>query len=342
MKEMENKRDILYLEIIRIVALFMIMWNHSYEVGFLLFYTNESWLYSGCSILCKAGAPLFFMISGCLLLGKEESFAELLKKRILRTIILIVLYNVIYMIYFSNPISELGKNLFLGDICEVGWFLYSYLTFLLLLPILRKMVKVLMKKDYFVIWTMSVILVTCLPIFEFFVGYKHNAAFNLPELFCWNLFYPLMGYFCGNILKVESVKKWAIGSFLLLVLSLYVNSKIMSIQIHLTGVCVDGIFLKNFLPIIAICIFLFVRATFSSVQFPKICATFLKNLGACGCGVFIIEHILRDKTTFFFAKCLEVGMYQIYASFIWILFAMFVGYAIIFLIRLVPIFRKVL
>lgn len=348
MERVQTKsRNIIYLEVLRIIALFMVMWNHSYEAGFYLFLNNQNsrfyLFYIACSILCKIGAPLFFMISGCLLLGKEETFRELFRKRILKTVIVIILYNLGYLLYYSRPLKELGIFVYSQGISEAGWFLYAYLAFLILLPILRKLVKLLSGEEYIAIWIVGVICVTLLPILEFFSGWAHNESFNLPELFAWNIFYPLMGYYCGKVLHMESGKrKWAAGCTILLLLSLLVNSKLLAYRFALTGEYADGLFHRSFLPILTICFFLLVRLAFSNMKIPTLISNILQNLGACGYGVFLLEQVLRDKTAFFYRKCLEAGMMQIFASWAWIIFAMGVGYVVVFVIRLIPIFRKIL
>lgn len=63
MAQKTEKKRIIYLELLRILAVLMIMWNHSYEAGFLLFLQNQQsrfyLFYIALSVLCKAGVPLF-------------------------------------------------------------------------------------------------------------------------------------------------------------------------------------------------------------------------------------------------------------------------------------------
>ena len=68
------KRKI-YLDFLRIIAIFMVLFNHTGTSGFVLFtVTQRSALYPFYlfnAILIKIAVPLFFMISGVLLLGKN-------------------------------------------------------------------------------------------------------------------------------------------------------------------------------------------------------------------------------------------------------------------------------
>ena len=78
MKIIKNNK-ILYLEIMRIIAIFFVIFNHTNKMGYLAFmnysYSDlRYWLYMFVSIFCKFSVPLFFMISGALYLEKEHSF----------------------------------------------------------------------------------------------------------------------------------------------------------------------------------------------------------------------------------------------------------------------------
>lgn len=86
-----------YLEVIRILAILMVMYNHS--AAFMSF-SNQSGVEYAISFLfsmvCKGAVPLFFMVSGALLLGKNESGKDLFQKRILRMILVIVIFSFLY------------------------------------------------------------------------------------------------------------------------------------------------------------------------------------------------------------------------------------------------------
>ena len=71
-----------YLEAIRIAAILMVMYNHS--AAFMSFSVQSGVEYAisfFLSMICKGAVPLFFMVSGALLLGKTESGKDLFQKR---------------------------------------------------------------------------------------------------------------------------------------------------------------------------------------------------------------------------------------------------------------------
>ena len=137
-----------YLEAMRILAVLLVMYNHS--APFMSFATqsglekNVSFL---LSLICKAAVPLFFMISGVLLLGKEESFRDLFQKRILRMIYVIIIFSLLYHFKMAwkgaTPFAPLHVFLRLPfDLVFLPyWYLYSYIGFLAILPFVRAIAK---------------------------------------------------------------------------------------------------------------------------------------------------------------------------------------------------------
>ena len=129
-----NKRS-QYLDLLRIMAIFMVLYNHHSVYNFFLIRGKDDWIgvfSMVLSILSKCGPPLFFMISGALLLGKEESFTHIFTHRILRFLIVMALCT----------LWSCWRNLNVTDIVTVftrklNWYLYAYLAFLLLLPLMR-------------------------------------------------------------------------------------------------------------------------------------------------------------------------------------------------------------
>lgn len=103
-----NHSKKVYLEVLRYIAIFFVIYNHTAANGFLLFVDTDQpqWSYPihlFISQIDKIAVPIFFMISGSLLLGKEETISVVLKKRVLR--ILLVLLGISLFYLFYNDVS---------------------------------------------------------------------------------------------------------------------------------------------------------------------------------------------------------------------------------------------
>ena len=91
-------------DILRILAIYLVAFNHTGDRGYMLFADSAGsalyFPYMAFSVLCKIAVPIFFMISGALLLPKEESFKQLFQKRVLRMAVVLILVSIPYYYIF--------------------------------------------------------------------------------------------------------------------------------------------------------------------------------------------------------------------------------------------------
>ena len=155
---MKEKR--LDYELMRILAIFLVVFNHTDNRGFFLYQVP------GCSAvnaalslllatICKTGVPLFFMVSGGLLLHRQESLKKLFCKRIVRMALVLVLFSsVLYGFWIHwgfvpNPgVKDFVRRILTEGISIPYWYLYTYLGVLFLLPLLRPMAQNLSDQGY--------------------------------------------------------------------------------------------------------------------------------------------------------------------------------------------------
>lgn len=106
----------------------------------------------------KSAVPLFVMLSGALLLGKNESFSDFFKKRFKRILLPFFVWSpVVYILYYVkhytfNFESFIGgfiiKTLTCG-VVEVYWYIYLIIGLYLFTPFLRKLFGALTGKESF-------------------------------------------------------------------------------------------------------------------------------------------------------------------------------------------------
>lgn len=144
------------IELLRIVAMFFVIFNHTWNLGWTLFATYpvgsfQFFFYMPIAVFCKFSVPVYFMISGALLLNKEET-AQRLKKRIIRMTIVLLSISLLYYVYdalIGNIQIKSINEMFVDFFCKILsgstkynlGFLYSYIAFLLILPFLRILAK---------------------------------------------------------------------------------------------------------------------------------------------------------------------------------------------------------
>lgn len=140
MKDSSGDKRKIYLDILRIIAIFLVIFNHTGTQGFFLFsvtpVTVEYWVYLSMSIFCKIAVPLFFMISGALLIGKDDTF-RILRWRISRFILVILGASFFwYVILVRNHIEPFSiysffRRVYSNDVIVPYWFLYSYFIYII-------------------------------------------------------------------------------------------------------------------------------------------------------------------------------------------------------------------
>lgn len=92
----------LYIEILRIFACLLVIYNHTEEQGFFLYQVDSIGslpyiVHLIFTITSKCAVPIFFTISGALLITKEESIKSTYH-RIIKFLIDVMLFSTLYRI----------------------------------------------------------------------------------------------------------------------------------------------------------------------------------------------------------------------------------------------------
>ena len=285
----------LHIEWIRIVAIIMVVLNHSDL--FYTFYTNtDNAITFGSSLLissiCKINVPLFMMITGALLIPKAEDWKIILKKRVVRILIVLFVFSaIIYLLecflWNQEVFSVIGFiDLFLkGDIQESYWYLYEYIGILLLLPMIGAMARNMDDNTmkYFV--SLAMILKVGVAVINYFTGYTVQFdSFIVAD----SVFYVILGDYLENrIKKYEDVSntKLVIAGLcsILFTILLVIWDRKMSGEWH-------EYILSMFTPLLTISVYMLLKKQCMKLNENKI-AKIIRFLGSCSFGVYLVERI---------------------------------------------------
>ena len=172
-----GKKRILHIDILRILAAFLVVYNHTKGYHFYLDGFDgpvRTGFQAAFSVFTRTNVPLFFMMSGALLLGKEESYKTLFSKRILRFAAVIFCASVVtYVLYNRDSLSlkQFVYALTSGNVTSQYWFLYAYLGFLLALPFMRKLAGQLTQQDILLMVGCRLLLVTLPEVINYITGF---------------------------------------------------------------------------------------------------------------------------------------------------------------------------
>ena len=342
-------------ELLRILAILMVLFQHSKTGGSLLFLTTSNNAEYAVSLLlelfCKAAVPLFFMISGAFLLGKEESYRDLFRKRILRMTVVLVGTSLVYyvMIGLTVPGKSLGlhsvpdflRNLFHEPITAPLWFLYAYIAVLLVLPFLRKMVRSMENRDYMVLLLLHLAVVPLTTVAEMLIFRTTlTDQFRVPLAMESSLFFFLMGYFLENKLPEEAfTKKKVLYLSLGGVGMIFVGAVVIHFACLRNGFTVETVtpLLDRFNALPALTLY-FATKTFPVPQ--KIEKPIL-TLGGNVFGLYLLEKGLREVLQPILTHLTPI-LTALPACFIWMAAVFISGQIIVGLLRMIPPVRKLI
>lgn len=354
MKDSSGDKRKIYLDILRIIAIFLVIFNHTGTQGFFLFsvtpVTVEYWVYLSMSIFCKIAVPLFFMISGALLIGKDDTF-RILRWRISRFILVILGASFFwYVILVRNHIEPFSiysffRRVYSNDVIVPYWFLYSYLSILLMLPLIRKMAQNMKEKDYIYLITMYIIFSMLIPVFQYFAfNNTVNISIEIPIITYMPIFYLCIGYYLDHYFDEARIKKhreilWIVGLLSIVVACFMVHYNCIN-----TGICNEKssqLFHSTFILMPAIGVFCGVKYAAGQTNFSICQRKWILSLSQCVFGIFVMEQYLRDKI-FPIGTKIFYFLPPIIICCVNIILVIIVGFMLTSILRKIPIIRKVI
>ena len=334
----------------------MVLFNHTETKGFALFTISQDspffYFYLFNAIFIKIDVPLFFMTSGALLLGKEESIKQVVCNRFLKFFVVLLVGSIIQYLYTClvfNPqpfsVSDFFTRLYTSRLTLAYWYMYTYLAYILMLPLLRRLAKAMTEQEF--LWMFFLYgCIKSLDIIDFLIwkGDKtHNTLFSFFISVNY-VIYPLMGYYIDKKMS-EKLNTWK--TVLLMSIasaaSICLCSYMTIYKCELIGDWKEGTcqtFFNTLIFIPTATVFLCVKKLFH--EFPpkeRICSI-ISALGGLTFGIFLIENICRLETiqVFYF---LEPYIRTLPACWIWILAACLAGAVVTSVIKLlIPPLRK--
>ena len=311
-----------HFDLVRFIATFIVVQLH----------VATPWLWreadvdSGFWITClvfdtfgRVGVPIFLMISGALLLSKEETYGSFFKKRFVRVLIPLVFWTIIYEtkiaieFYINNPSAEFDvatlytvlKNPIAGPVYDHLWFLYMIIGMYLVTPFLRRIIPVLRKQDLFYLLGLWIFSNIALPLIYNFSSFK--LGLNIPVVTSYLGFYVLGYYLMQYQFNAKQIKiAWItfVCSYLLNILMVWFDS-------HQAGK-VDIFFLSHHRPgifIQAVSAFILLEhyAIKAFARFSEKKYKLLAYLGSVTFGIYLLHPLVIELLEMFF-----MGVYGIY------------------------------
>ena len=306
----KNKR--LDIELMRIIAAFFVIFNHTGNTGFFLFSLYDAnsmqyWIYLFVSIFCKLSVPLFFMVAGALMLNRQdESIKKLWTYRVLHILLILGIWSFFYyMIAIKQGVESFNVFHFFSQFYDdcwnfSYWYLYAYIAFLISLPLLQRFAKSLTDKEYLCMFFLYIIFAMVIPSVQylFFQG-KHglNGYVSIGWFASDIVIFPLTGYFLSfrkrNFLNKKRIMiLWMVNIATILLASYltYYRAKIM-------GVCDEGssqVFHNTFVLINGVTVFVTCQYLNDHTCLLKKIEKLVTSFGGCTFGIYLLHVYIKS------------------------------------------------
>lgn len=352
---MERK---IHLDIFRIIASALVIFNHL--EGFYLYQQRQGlvqYFFMFISIIVKIAVPLFFMISGAVLLGKEESYTVVIKKRVLRICITLVFFEsalvlveiikcLIQGAVYNNSARELVWKMVSGTIDGAGayWFMYAYLGMLICLPLLQKVAKQLSREDVIVLVVIHVLFCSVLPIVNFILSNMNVSEITvsnhlkIPFALENAFFFPILGYYLEKNGFPSKRFERALG------VASFAGIIVCMICTKLEGVD-SGNYTQNYITLfdylLATFLFCLGKKKFGNERKNKSHAEFWVSLSKLTFGIYLFDPLFRAIGYDGYKK-LVTEMPVLGYSLLWVALSVLLGGGITFCLRKSKIVQKIL
>ena len=356
-----NKR--VHFEILRCIAVFFVIFNHTSSYGFYLFtkYNPNNiryWCYLVISLFARLNVPMFFSISGALLLSRKyehESVETIYFKRIKKVLLSLFVFSIVYIVQ-DNLFLQSQKSLieyfvlfYNSSVKYHLWYLYAYIAFLGSLPIIRPLVWNLDKKIFHYIFILNIIY-NFIPIIEYLFTKTTLKLYSQIEInyVLSNIFiFPILGYYLEYILDVDSFGKkkllslWCFNILTILIQAYATTVRGMDTNMLRPNIC--SWYMNSFKLINVACVFITVKKITGHYN-NKIVNSLANNVGKLCFGIYLLHPIFLEMDII---KNLLSILYthsvnRLLCSFIVVILVYTVSALITFLLRKIPIIRNVL
>lgn len=290
-----------WVDLVRVLAVFQVALVH---LSFPIFFKGDlppsAWAAANFyDSLSRMGVPLFFMVSGALLLPKTEPLGVFFRKRFLKVGLPTLFWTTAYLLWSveayrdgSMPALRVAlsmlKAVYLGDIEIHLWFLYVLVGLYLVTPLLRRLVSAAARPElayFLLLWLLGAPLV---ELGKRLTGYQ--TAFQIP-LVTGYVGYFILGFWLADI-RLAARGRWlALVGLLLAVAVTYFGTALLSSRTE----TIDAFLYSYFsLPTVlaSACAFLLLKDLGQRLDGRPQAA--LRALSATSFGVYLVHILVID------------------------------------------------
>lgn len=194
-----NPQRIYWLDCVRIMACMLVVLLHSMSQA-LFYQTLYNIIWVAGIYLLRPCVPLFFMVSGALVMPTELPMRQFLKHRVGRLLWPLIVWSIVYIFVFSDivTVGDIIKNVLSIPFSFQGsgdlWFIYAIVSFYLIVPILSPWLRHVSAGDCKFYMFLIIIAFSCSILGRYLN--IHNLDFvNVLYYFCCPATYCFVGWY---------------------------------------------------------------------------------------------------------------------------------------------------
>ncbi len=301
-------------DFIRVFAMFLVVFAHIDSDVIFRFksYPLSTWAVVDIfDTICRISVPLFVMVSGSLLLSKDEDYGTFFKKRFIKIIIPVLFWIEIYVIwriFFKQDITNwLGwiDRIVNGPVYYHLWFLYMLIGLYALTPVLRKLMLHLSQKDIIYLLALWFILFSLIPSIAYLIPQDTRVLFPFVSYFSpgylWNVFsysgfFVLGGFLVNHSFTPKEIQIAGIMAVVLILLATYWHTT-MSMDAEGFYTIRDPL-IPLFIPITMASIMAYIFLNHYLVDKERTISprfnTAISQLAQASFGIYLVHPIIRD------------------------------------------------
>lgn len=343
----ENKETerIYFIDLLRIIACFFVIVNHTNSDVFKGSMPSFTWFASLSYFFCsKAAVPVFLMISGYTMLNQQDTNGKAFF-RVFRYGCSLVFFSGIYFLFqylageWPLSVTFFLRRLVNGQITNAFWYMYLYLGILLMIPFLQKFVSVLKAKDFLILFFWSMLLRSVLPIMVHYIPETQISEHFVLPLFDSYTMLLLLGYYFRKYCKPS--KYWRLPCTVGYIASVILNV-VLTYHEYIRNDGVDYLFFDNrvFIPILlgGFCLF----ALVSTVHLKETMQKIVIVVGKLTFGIYLFSDLIIDKLEFVYPQMIQHGIPVMPAMVIYEVVVFVTCAAITYILKKIPVLQKLL
>ncbi len=343
-------------DFMRAFSTYLVILGHSGIAGYLYYMRMTEplprFLFMMLTGLIQASAvPTYAIISGALLLPREEPISKVLKKRVLNIFLVLVTFSLISYVFTSlrhgQPMSVWAFlcNLYSYEQVYSYWYLYAYLAFLVVLPFLRILAQRMTETEYRYLFAVAFLYYVSVPIAFLVLREPLSPSGNfVPFVVQTLVIFPFIGHYIENRLDDSVFTRKNVIRVLLLVLAGILFETVVQylywIRYHGAEYSPD-LYLSSLNIIPSSGIYFIAKAFFLHHRVGDRLRKVILFFSSTSFGVFLLHHIYLTETAPV-GKFLKLHLGTFPGNLVWVLLICLFGTAVSWILKKLPGFRKLL